>query len=201
MYNYLVSLGSPLCYGENVSFMKNNYKMSFDDYAIESIGGALFRLLRTKDFTEIKVNELCKCAGVGRSTFYRRYTNKTTYYRVTFDYLNFLYNKYKAEYFYEFEHYHSFFYSFIESIRNEIDVLYSHGYECVFFKFIIRVFTSAANENDLNSFYLSSSIGGMWVGILDAIIRRDFSDSIEDIDASLVDIKKVLTDISDIFEN
>lgn len=41
----------------------------------ESLLGAIERLLKTKNFTEITVSELTKIAGISRMTFYRHYQN------------------------------------------------------------------------------------------------------------------------------
>ncbi len=42
----------------------------------ECLYSALFKLLQSKAFEEIKITELCKVAGVSRMAFYRHYKNK-----------------------------------------------------------------------------------------------------------------------------
>ena len=42
----------------------------------EWIFEALLRLMGKKNFSDITITQICKIAGVGRQTFYRRFTNK-----------------------------------------------------------------------------------------------------------------------------
>lgn len=42
----------------------------------ESILEALLRLMEKRRFSEITITEICKTAGVGRQTFYRRFSSK-----------------------------------------------------------------------------------------------------------------------------
>lgn len=37
------------------------------------LADALFKLMETKDFSEININEICKLANVSRSTYYSVY--------------------------------------------------------------------------------------------------------------------------------
>ena len=43
----------------------------------ESIGEAILSILSTQDFGEISVCDICTRAGVGRTTYYRYYGNKS----------------------------------------------------------------------------------------------------------------------------
>ncbi len=52
----------------------NNGKTKFRNTAL-LMQKALFQLLNKKDFSEISVAEICKGAGVNRSTFYSHYQN------------------------------------------------------------------------------------------------------------------------------
>lgn len=52
---------------------------------------ALFRLLKTKSLDKIQVIEICKIAGVGRSTFYKHFINKN---EIVVFYLNKVYKQY-----------------------------------------------------------------------------------------------------------
>lgn len=52
----------------------NKSEAKFHNTAIK-MNDALFRLLEEKDFSEISILELCKEAGVNRSTFYAHYSN------------------------------------------------------------------------------------------------------------------------------
>lgn len=54
----------------------NNGKTKFNNTA-KLMHEALFKLISKKEFTEISVSEICKTAGVNRSTFYDHYQNTT----------------------------------------------------------------------------------------------------------------------------
>ena len=43
----------------------------------ESIGEAILSILNTQEFGEISVCNICRKAGVGRTTYYRYYGNKS----------------------------------------------------------------------------------------------------------------------------
>lgn len=42
----------------------------------ECLAQALFQLMKTKDFEDVTISEICKVAGFGRTTYYHYFTNK-----------------------------------------------------------------------------------------------------------------------------
>ena len=67
--------------------MKDNLNTNSKDYIVES----LFVLLKSKKIGSIQVTEICKKAGVGRSTFYKHFNNKSD---IIYYYLLTLYYRY-----------------------------------------------------------------------------------------------------------
>ena len=53
--------------------MKETLNTNSKNYIVES----LFVLLKSKTIENIQVTEICKKAGVGRSTFYKHFNNKS----------------------------------------------------------------------------------------------------------------------------
>lgn len=64
-------------------------KKSYADYGIvkEWFLEALVKLLKSKDFEKITITELCTCAGVPRSSFYRYFNSKDDVFRDYFEYI------------------------------------------------------------------------------------------------------------------
>lgn len=46
------------------------------NYIKEQLAITLFDLIKTKEFSDISISELVNKAGVGRASFYRKYTSK-----------------------------------------------------------------------------------------------------------------------------
>lgn len=64
-------------------------KKTYADYGIvkEWFLEALVKLLKNKDFEKITITELCACAGVPRSSFYRYFNSKDDVFRDYFEYI------------------------------------------------------------------------------------------------------------------
>ena len=59
--------------GENVSPMSNEGR---NLYVVEHITEALLKLMKSQNFNEISISQICGEAGVGRASFYRNFDSK-----------------------------------------------------------------------------------------------------------------------------
>lgn len=144
----------------------------------ESIGEAILSILSTQEFGEISVCNICKKAGVGRTTYYRYYGNKSgkedaIYYwfinrwEMYIDYKNL-----------SLEETDNAFLSFIFSIKTELLILRNNNLLHILDSFIIYVYgPQGDNFENVGLYYVKYSGAGIWIGLIRAIIYRDFADS------------------------
>lgn len=155
----------------------------------ESIGEAILSLLLCKEFSEISVSEICKKAGVGRTTYYRYYGNKNgkddaIYY--------WLINRWEDK-----VNIHELslpqkdiiFLEFIFSIKEQLILMNHHRLLSILDSFILHVYGPTSDEkDDLGIYYFKYTSSGLWIGMIRAIINRNFTDSQTDIQQMIANI-------------
>ena len=58
---------------KNVSPMSNEGR---NQYVVEHITDALLKLMKSNDFNDISISQICEAACVGRASFYRNFESK-----------------------------------------------------------------------------------------------------------------------------
>lgn len=144
----------------------------------EFIGEAVLSLLVKQEFSVVSVCDICKKAGVGRTTYYRYYGNKSG----KEDTINYwLINRWEAFINHKtlsFEDKDKAFLRFIYSIKERLILLRNNNLLHILDSFIIYVYGPQYEDlSNPGTYYLKYSGAGIWMGLIRAIIYRDFVDS------------------------
>ena len=144
----------------------------------ESIGEAILSILSTQDFGEISVCDICTRAGVGRTTYYRYYGNKSGKEDAVYYWLINRWEAYTGCQTLSLAQTDQAFFSFIFSIKTELLLLKKNHLLHILDSFILSVYGPQDDSfENIGFYYVKYSGAGLWMGLLRAIIYRDFSDS------------------------
>ena len=145
------------------------------DFVRAAIGKAVFQLLETTDFDEIKVTDIYKVACVGKTTYYRYFGNKS--------------GKKDAMFFCLLQEYNSFkennpalkstdecFGHFLWSIKKNILLLNEKNCLDVFDRLILSIYGPSEDDDTIYVKYMGA---GMWMGFVRALISDGFNETQE----------------------
>lgn len=148
----------------------------------ESVGEAVLSFLHTKKFDEISVCDICKKAGVGRTTYYRYYGNKSGKEDAIYYWLVNRWKAYIDDKELSLEDTDNYFLSYIFSIKSEILLLWNNHLVHLLDSFIISVYgPKEKNFENVGLYYVQYSGAGIWMGMVRAIISRNFDDSEDEV--------------------
>lgn len=140
-----------------------------------AIGQAVFQLLETADFDEIKVVDVYKAACVGKTTFYRYFGNKNGKKDAMFFFLKQEYESYKENH-PDLKTKDESFSRFLWEVKDEILLLSRENCLEVLDRLILSVY--GPGEKD-DSIYVKYMGAGMWMGFVRALISDGFRDTQE----------------------
>lgn len=154
----------------------------------ESIGESILRLLKDMEFSKISVCDICEVAGVGRTTYYRYYGNKTGKEDAI---INWFIIRWEA--LFEAEQKQitpapgpetdDMYKKYLYLMKSEILLLADNNLVHIWDSFILYIYGSEKPaEDDLGNYYLKYFFAGLWIGYSHSVIDRKFSE-----DAELVD--------------
>lgn len=145
------------------------------DFIRECIGKTILTLMKSKRFDEINVNDICKSAHIGRTTFYRYFGTKE--------------GKRNAVYFWLYNGWKNTgksdlpvpkkdkeFMTYLYSIKDELMLLYVNNFTEIIDSFIFAVYGPVNGE--IFSYFKYAG-AGIWVGVVRALLENKFSDNIE----------------------
>lgn len=143
------------------------------------LADALFKLMETKPFSEININEICKLANVSRSTYYRNFSTKDgksdlLTFKLAYELDNHL-EKHKIE----GEDNGLLFLKYIYDNKKYYQLLYKNE----LITSIMNIFEYLANKNKIEAkaSYLMSFFTYGYFGIIYTWIKKDFKETPEEI--------------------
>lgn len=144
----------------------------------ESIGESILSFLYTKKFDKISICDICQKAGVGRTTYYRYYGNKSGKEDAIYYWLINRWEAYTKHQILSLEDTDNAFLAYIFSIKSELLLLRDNNLIHVLDSFIIYVYGPQDDKFDnVGLYYVKYSGAGIWMGIIRAILYRNFADS------------------------
>lgn len=149
------------------------YTDTGSDFIRASIGKAVFQLLETTDFDEIKVTDIYKIACVGKTTYYRYFGNKNGKKDAMFFCLLQEYGDFKESNS-AFTNTDECFRHFLWSIKNRILLLNEKNCLDVFDRLILSIFGPTKDDDSIYVKYMGA---GMWMGFVRALISDGFSET------------------------
>lgn len=153
----------------------------------ECMADALIRLMRTKPFEKISVQEITDAAGVGRATWFRHFTGKDE--AISFK-LTCLWERWKVEHPLgdvgaRLNSIANEFFRFCYQLRDFLRMLYEEKRQSVIYAVFSQLSGSFATE--VNGQYQSTFLSFGLFGLLDAWIRRNFRETPEEMAALFLD--------------
>lgn len=153
------------------------------DLIRECVGKTILTLMKSMNFDEITVNDICKAAYIGRTTFYRYFgtkdgKRKAVYFRLSNGWKNTgksdlpIPTKDKE------------FITYLYSIKDELILLYINNFTDIIDTFIFEVYGSVKDEQ---LSYFKYAGAGIWVGIIRALLENKFTDDIETVNKNIQD--------------
>lgn len=155
---------------------------------------ALFHLMKTKNYSQISVTEICEDAQLSRKTFYRRFTSKKNILDYYFDekiskYTSYVENKMPKN----FDEFVTIFFSFWEREQDDLKILQKNNLlVSMLYKFnsqSVEIYNSidlpwhikqkTSNEKKQTKLLLLFSIGGFWNIISNQLEKNKTLDSKE----------------------
>lgn len=145
------------------------------DFIRECIGKTILTLMKSMNFDEITVNDICKAAHIGRTTFYRYFGTKDGKRNAIYFWLsNGWKNTGKSDL--PISAKDKEFMTYLYSIKDELILLHINNFTDIIDTFIFDVYGSTKNEPFP---YFKYAGAGIWVGIVRAILENKFADDIE----------------------
>ncbi len=151
------------------------------DFLKECMSDALIRLMRQKPFDKITINEIVESAGVGRSTWFRTYSNKNEV--LTFKFVR-AWNRWADEHNvavrdrFKLENANDFF-SFNYSIRHILQTVYDAGMQSTVYDAFYQVMMPQYGADEKECYQSRFYSYGLF-GLLDEWAKRGFKESPEE---------------------
>ena len=160
----------------------------------ESITVALLNLMRKKEFSEIRVTEIVKTAGVGRTSFYRNFESKED---VLKRHINNLYNEYflmhtVPEIESTKEDKREYMLSRFRFVKNNADffvLLNKNGLIYEIFESIDNCTLEKISTCDIKNRYFKKFMSSACVGVIIEWIERKFKESEEELADIFMEVK------------
>lgn len=151
------------------------YSDEGSDFIRTAIGKAVFRLLETTDYDEIKVTDIYKNACVGKTTYYRYFGNKNGKRDAMFCCLWQEYNSFKENN-PDFKSTDDCFGHFLWFVKDKILLLNKKNCLDVFDRLILSIYGPTKDDDIIYVKYMGA---GMWMGFVRALITDGFSETQE----------------------
>ena len=167
--------------------MKETLNTNSKNYIVES----LFVLLKGKTIENIQVTEICKKAGVGRSTFYKHFNNKNdiiNYYLMT------LYQKYTETNIKQPTSKEDFEYNMITLLtliyknKDELLLLLKNNLGQKMYEFLTDKLILISNLRETKDYFYPYIIVGAIYSTIHAWSKNNFKNDINEVSASIVKI-------------
>lgn len=149
------------------------YTYEGSDAIRECVGAAIFQFLENTDFEDISVNEICYEAHIGRTTFYRYFGTKNGKLNALQFWLVQNWHKYRDRYSAREPSMDKLFLSYLYHTKKQMLLLHRNGLTHMIDDIIFDVFDSNRDENNL---YLNYAGAGIWIGIVRAILLKEYAD-------------------------
>lgn len=164
--------------------MKDNLNTNSKDYIVES----LFVLLKSKKIGSIQVTEICKKAGVGRSTFYKHFNNKND---IIYYYLLTLYYRYIEKNIKnpiskdEFEFNMLNLLNIIYSEKDKLQLLLDNNLGQKLFEFLTEKLILISSLNNSKDYFFPYIIAGAIYSAMLAWSKNNFKNNILEVGSSI----------------
>ncbi len=145
------------------------------DFIRECIGQTIITLMKTSDFDNISVSEICKAAHIGRTTFYRYFGTKNGKSNALYFWLLNGWNKISDKELSLNEKDEKFL-TYLFTIKDELLLFNSNGFSGLIYLLILEVYGAKDNEPFK---YLKYAGAGIWIGVIKGLLDNNFSDSQE----------------------
>ncbi len=154
--------------------MSNNTRSG--DFLKECISDALIKLMHTKPIEKISVDEITELAGVGRATYFRKFSSKKEV--LTFKLIQ-LWNRWADEH--NIPHQYSLgnavdFFEFNYHIRDIHKLIYDAGVQSTVYDAFYQIIMPH-NENDIGECYKNTFYTYGLFGLLNEWIKSGYSES------------------------
>ncbi len=141
----------------------------------ECIGQTIITIMKTYDFDDISVSEICRKAYIGRTTFYRYFGTKNGKTNALYFWLLNGWNKiYNTEL--PLNEKDIQFLSYLYSIKDDLLLLNANGFFGTICSLILEVYGAKDNEPYK---YLKYAGVGIWIGVIKGLLDNNFNDTQE----------------------
>lgn len=167
--------------------------MTSNDHLKECIADALLILLKDTPIEKITVDDLTAKAGVGRATYFRSFQTKSEV--ITFKFIK-MWEQYcelndiKVRDRFDLSNSLAFF-EYNYSIRHILKIVYKAGQQEALHESFYRIMTPSDRGDDLTTIYREKFYAHGLYGLLDEWIKRDFSESPEQMSDLIKQITRV----------
>lgn len=162
-------------------FQMKKYTEEGSDEIRYAIGKAVFELLNEKTMNEIKVIDIIDKASIGKTTFYRYFENKGAKKEALYFNLRIGFQEYKDRN-PEIDNIEIIFEKYVWEIKNRLRILKREDCLDVMDKLILSIF--GPEDENSEDFYFRYTGAGMWMGMLRAVIAKDFQNTPSEIKKS-----------------
>lgn len=139
-----------------------------------AIGKAIFELLAEKSLHDIRVVDIIKKASIGKTTFYRYFGNKDAKKEALYCNLKIGFQECISRN-PEIENIEIIFEKYVWEIKNKLRILKREETLDIMDKLILSIFGPADETSE--DFYFKYTGAGLWMGMLRAIIAKDFQNT------------------------
>ncbi|MCM1043798.1 MAG: TetR/AcrR family transcriptional regulator, partial [Corallococcus sp.] len=163
----------------NVSGLKNHNK-ELHDLTTQSVCKALLILMKTNNYNDISVSDLCKKAGISRTAFYKNFETKDNVYKkivleLNYDIIRKFGNPFRQE---GIEWYKGFF----ETVKENLDffaLMLKTDFQILYLRHINKVLTDGKTNSEI--IYRRAMWNGAIQNIAAMWIERGMPESVEQI--------------------
>ncbi|MBR1946063.1 MAG: TetR/AcrR family transcriptional regulator [Alphaproteobacteria bacterium] len=158
--------------------------METKDYTKLYITTALFKLMETRQFSEINIKEIVEKAGVARISFYRKFKSKEDIiYQYISEHANIFSSKIEFRPRCENDYYEIIYRAFegAKAQRKIFDLLIHSNLEHIIYDFINKGFIEAVKNHRQPNDYYAYGYAGAFSNILISWVKNDYQESTEDI--------------------
>ena len=162
-------------------------KKNQTDFLKICLADALIKLLETKEYAEINVNEICELAGVGRTTFYRHLDKNNGKEELLLFKITYEWESYSEKHEEEIKKDQNLgMSSYIFENRKLFSLLYKKGL-IIFLMRVFEILVPREEVVDKNMSYLMAFFTYGYFGIIYQWIKYDFDETPEQIKAHIED--------------
>lgn len=155
------------------------------EFIKENICLALIELMKTKDYHEISISDICKKAGYGRTTYYRHFSNNKD--ELILHISRIRWDEYKSNHIEEVKKDEGFYLlKHIYNNKNFFILLSKQKLNSLLFEIFYSIFGRQNNENQILS-YGKAFFAGAYFGVVYEWILQGCNDNPEEIKKKFAD--------------